>query len=416
MSLNTRLSELRSGFSSTFWVANTLELFERLAFYGMKAVLTVFLATKAGLVDEAGTLAGLFSGVIYLLPILAGVFVDKYGFRKTLMTCFGLFSIGYFLIGLAGMEWGEEIVNSIGKRPYVISVLLLTAIGGSLIKPCIVGTVAKTSKEDSRALGYSIYYSLVNFGGAIGPMIALFVRQDWGIEYVLVMSSFTSFLLLIGTWLFFREPESTTGEEKRTFTKVFSDMLLVFGNFRFMLFLIIFSAFWIMFWQIFYLLPFYATDVLHFAQFEILESVDAWCIIFFSLFMGTVFKKWKPFTAMTFGFVVASLSWIIIGAFGTTLSVVLGVALYAAGEGTMAPRFYEYVGSLAPKDQVGTYMGFAFLPVALGSFGAGPLADWLRLGYMETNPSMMWYILAMIGVGSTILVILYDKFLSPKTA
>lgn len=416
MSLQQRLSELRTGFSSTFWIANTLELFERLAFYGMKAVLTVFLATKAGLADEAGKLAGLFSGVVYALPILAGVLVDKYGFRRTLMACFAMFSIGYFLIGLAGMEWGQEIVNAIGKRSYVITVLLLTAVGGSLIKPCIVGTVAKTSKEESKALGFSIYYSLVNLGGAIGPILALLVRQDWGIEYVLVMSSFTSFLLLIGTWLFFREPESGSTEEKRTFGKVFSDMVLVFGNFRFMLFLIIFSAFWIMFWQIFYLLPFYATDVLKFAQFEILESVDAWCIIFFSVFMASVFKKWKPFTAMTVGFIIASLSWIVIGVFGSTLSVVLGVALYAVGEGTLAPRFYEYVGSLAPKEQVGTYMGFAFLPVAIGSFGAGAVADWLRLTYMSTNPSMMWFILAAIGIGSTILVIIYDKTLTPKTA
>jgi dipeptide/tripeptide permease len=415
MSLQQRLGELRTGFSSTFWIANTLELFERLAFYGMKAVLTVFLATKAGLADEAGKLAGLFSGVVYALPILAGVLVDKYGFRRTLMACFAMFSIGYFLIGLAGMEWGQEIVNSIGKRSYVITVLLLTAIGGSLIKPCIVGTVAKTSKEDSKALGFSIYYSLVNLGGAIGPILALLVRQDWGIEYVLVMSSFTSFLLLIGTWLFFREPESDANEVKRTFGKVFSDMVLVFGNFRFMLFLIIFSTFWIMFWQIFYLLPFYATDVLKFAQFEILESVDAWCIIFFSVFMASVFKKWRPFTAMTVGFIIASLSWIVIGVFGSTLSVVLGVALYAVGEGTLAPRFYEYIGSLAPKEQVGTYMGFAFLPVALGSFGAGAVADWLRLGYMDSNPSMMWYILAAIGIVSTILVIIYDKTLTPKT-
>lgn len=422
MSLNDRLAELRSGFSKSFWIANTLELFERFAFYGMKAVLTVFLATKVGLADEAGKLAGIFSGVVYLLPILAGVLVDKYGFRRTLMACFAMFSVGYFLIGLAGMEWGSEIVNSIGKRPYTITVLLLTAIGGSLIKPCIVGTVAITSRPNARTLGYSIYYSLVNFGGAFGPILALLVREDLGIEYVLLMSSFTCFLLFIGTWLFFREPVPVTEEatsttaSKRTFGQVFSDMLVVFSNFKFMLFLVLFSAFWIMFWQIYYLLPFYSTDVLHFSKFEILESVDAWGIIFFSLFMGSVFKSWKPFTAMTFGFVVASLSWILIAVFGTTWAVVVGVALFALGEGTMAPRFYEYVGTLAPKEQVGTYMGFAFLPVAIGSFGAGAVADWLRLTYMTTNPTMMWYILSAIGVVSTVLVIAYDKMLSPKTA
>lgn len=415
MTLNQRLEEIRHGFSSTFWIANSLELFERLAFYGMKAVLTVFLATKAGLEAEAGTLAGIFSGVIYSLPILAGVLVDKYGFRRTLMACFAMFSIGYFLIGMAGMEFAQEIIATVGKRNYVITVLLLTAVGGSLIKPCIVGTVAKTSKESTRALGFSIYYSLVNFGGAIGPIIALTVRQDWGIEYVLVMSSITSFLMLIGTFIFFKEPEGQASEGK-TFGKVFTDMLTVFANVKFIGFLIIFSGFWLMFWQIFYLLPFYATDVLNFAEFEILETVDAWCIIVFSLVMTALVKNWKPFTAMTVGFLLASISWFIIGAVPTVTAVVIAVALFALGEATQAPRFYEYVSMLAPKDQVGTYMGFAFLPVAIGSFGAGPIADWLRLSYMSSNPAAMWYILGIIGLLATLLMVVYDKTMVKKTA
>ena len=411
MTFSDRIDEIRNGFSPTFWIANTLELFERLAFYGSKAVLAYFLATKVGLKDEAATLTGWFSTVIYSLPIVAGVFVDRYGFRKTLMTCFAIFAIGYFCIGLAGMEYGASLTQAIGMRNYVIIVLMLTAVGGSLIKPCIVGTVAKTSKPDTKALGFSIYYTLVNFGGAIGPMLALTIRKDWGIEYVLVMSSITSALLFFGTLFFFKEPEVEVGsEDKRTFGKVFQDMLLVFKNFKFMSFLIIFSGFWLMFWQIFYLLPFYATDVLHFEDFELLETVDAWGIIVLTVPMAALVKKWKPISAMTLGFVLASLSWLIIGALGTVTSVIIGVFFYAIGEAIQAPRFYEYVASLAPKNQVGTFMGFAFLPVAIGSLTAGYLADWLRITYLETNPSMMWYSVAGIGVVSTILMIFYNTF------
>ena len=184
MTLAQRWQEIRTGFHPTFWVANTLELFERLAYYGSKSVLTVFLANKVGLNEEAGFLAGLFNAVLYSLPIVAGVFVDKYGFKRTLMACFAIFCLGYFLIGLAGMEYGQVLSDAIGKKNYVIIVLMLTAIGGSLIKPCVVGTVAKTSKPQSQALGFSIYYTLVNLGGAIGPMIAYFVRTDLGIEFV----------------------------------------------------------------------------------------------------------------------------------------------------------------------------------------------------------------------------------------
>jgi dipeptide/tripeptide permease len=411
MTFTERIDEIKHGFSPTFWVANTLEVFERLAFYGSKAVLAYYLATKVGLNDEAATLTGWFSTLIYSLPIVAGVFVDRYGFRKTLLTCFAIFAIGYFCIGLAGMEYGATITHTIGMRNYIIIVLMLTAIGGSLIKPCIVGTVAKTSKPDTKALGFSIYYTLVNLGGAIGPMVALTIRKDWGIEYVLVMSSFTSVLLFFGTFFFFKEPGvDTENEDKRTFGKVFQDMLLVFKNLKFIIFLVIFSGFWLMFWQIFYLLPFYATDVLHFEDFELLETIDAWGIIILTVPMAALVKNWKPIRAMTLGFILASLSWLIIGALGTVTSVIIAIFLYALGEATQAPRFYEYVASLAPKNQVGTFMGFAFLPVAIGSLTAGYLADGLRIAYLETNPAMMWYIVAGIGVVSTLLMILYNTF------
>jgi dipeptide/tripeptide permease len=74
------------------------------------------------------------------------------------------------------------------------------------------------------------------------------------------------------------------------------------------------------------------------------------------------------------------------------------------------------VASLAPKNQVGTFMGFAFLPVAIGSLTAGYLADWLRITYLQTNPSIMWYIVAGIGVASTILMFLYNAFFAKSSS
>ena len=414
MGWRQRLEEIRSGFTSDFWIANTLELFERLAFYGATAVLTMFLARKVGLENDAATFAGLFSGVIFLLPILAGVIVDKYGFKKTLLACFLIFTVGYFLIGLAGMPIGQDMIVSIGRKNYIIIVLLITAVGGSLIKPCIVGTVAQTSKPNVKALGFSIYYTLGNIGGAIGPLLAFQIREGLGIEFVLVMSSITSFFLLVAAWIFFKEPTPQQAIIQRTFGKVFRDMILVFGNIRFISFLVIFSGFWIMFWQIYYLLPFYSTDILHYNNFEFLTTVDAICIIFLTVPMAELVKKWKPITAMTLGFVFSSISWVIIGTIPTVTAAVFAIALFALGESTQAPRFYEYVSSLAPKNQLGTFMGFSFLPVAIGSFAAGPIADWLRTSYLTTNPSLMWYIVASIGVVSTLLMILYNSFIAPK--
>ncbi len=410
MELRARIQEIRTGFHPTFWIANTLELFERLAYYGAKAVLAVFIAEKVGLESEAGFLAGLFNTFLYSLPIIAGVFVDKYGFKRTLMACFAIFALGYFAIGAAGMGWGIE--NYIDKKLYLILALVFTAIGGSLIKPCIVGTVAITSKPDARTLGFSIYYTLVNFGGAIGPILAYYIRTDIGIEFVLMMSSLTSLLLFFGAWFFFKEPIPAEPLEKKTFAKVLEDMFLVFGNGKFMTFLIIFSGFWMMFWQIFYSFPFYVKDVLHYEAFEFLETVDAWTIILLTIPVAALVKKWKPIIAMIAGITIASLSWIIIGAGASITFSIIGVAFFALGEAMQAPRFYEYVSSLAPKGQVGTFMGFAFLPIAIGSFTAGIIADWLRNSYLETNPAMMWYILSGIGLLTAAALLIYNRIIA----
>jgi hypothetical protein len=98
------------------------------------------------------------------------------------------------------------------------------------------------------------------------------------------------------------------------------------------------------------------------------------------------------------------------------MGVVIGVFLFGLADATQTPRFYDYVSTFAPKHQVGTFMGFAFLPVAIGSLTAGYVADWLRLTYMSTNPPMMWFVLAGLGVAGTLLVIVHNMFFAKSEA
>lgn len=419
MPFTDRLQALRSGFTRAFWVANILELFERLAFYGSKAVLAVYLVEKVGLGRTGSTLVGLYGFAVFFLPTLAGPLVDRYGFRRSLIACFSIFSLGYFAIGLAGLPMGRDLVASVGTTPYIIGALLLTAIGGSLIKPCVVGTVARTTTPDTKSLGYSIYYTLVNLGGALGPLLGLQVREGLGIEYVLVMSSATSVFNLLGTLVFFREPEGRTEDAPlRSVSQVLKDMALVFANLRFMAFLVIFSGFWIMFWQIFYSLPFYLRDVLRFQRFELIETVYATAIIVLTVPVAALTKQVRPIVAMSTGFALATLGWLLLGAIPTLGATLVAMCICAVGEAMHAPRFYEYVADLAPKDQVGTYMGFAFLPVAIGALVAGYLSGFLVETFLKQShrPGLMWFTLAAIGGASTVLMLLYDRFVAPRKA
>ena len=303
------VESLRSGFSRTFWVANVLELFERFAYYGSKAVLVVFIAEQVGLgATTAAFLAGsVFNTLLYFLPVLAGTVVDRFGFKRSLLACFAIFSIGYFLIGLGGLPLGQPLVQAVGPKAWMLMALVITAIGGSLIKPSIVGTVARTTTDETKALGYSIYYTLVNIGGAVGPFIALAVRENVGISYVLVVSSLTSLVLFAATALFYEEPpRADDAPPARSMAKVLADMLLVFGNFRFMLFLVIFSGFWAMFWHVFYALPFYVKDFLQFSRFEVIETVDAMTIIVVTIPATALAKRLEPLSAMVLGFVLAT--------------------------------------------------------------------------------------------------------------
>src|ERR1044072_4929374 len=109
------------GYNRTFWVANTLELFERFAYYGSKAVLAVYIAEQVGLGSQTATfLAGsVFNTLLYLLPPLAGTIVDRFGFRRSLMACFAIFSLGYFLIGLAGLPIRQPLVQAGGAKAWM---------------------------------------------------------------------------------------------------------------------------------------------------------------------------------------------------------------------------------------------------------------------------------------------------------
>jgi MFS family permease len=190
-----------------------------------------------------------------------------------------------------------------------------------------------------------------------------------------------------------------------------------------MTFLVIFSGFWAMFWHIFYALPFYVRDVLHFEQFEIIETVDAWTIILVTVPAAAVAKKLSPLGAMIAGFALATVSWFVMGSVPTLTVTVAAIAVFAIGEATQAPRYYEYVADLAPEEQVGTYMGFAFLPVAIGTFVAGATSGPLVARYVGVRDETgvftpgpyfdqaprMWYWVGAIGVVSTIAMIAYDR-------
>ena len=351
--------------------------------------------------------------MIYFLPIFAGALADKFGFKKAFSIAFFMLAIGYFSIGATGIEAFKGWYGNIDLFPLLTVILIFTAIGGAFIKPSVLGTIALTTRHETKSLGYAIYYWLVNIGGALGPLIAYFVRDRIGIEFVYLVSAISCFLMFLSTRIFFKEPGGKGGNENITLGQVAKNMMLVLSNFRFVIFLLIFSLYWLMFWQIFVIVPFYITDHISAnAPFEIIESVDAWGIILFQLPINRLSRRFAPITAITMGFFVSTLCWGIILINPTIPLFIAGIVVFSLGEQTQAPRYYEYIADLAPKGQVALFQGYAFLPVAIGWFFGGTLGGWLYKSFaVETsNHSIIFIVLIGIGLIATLLMFLYNRF------
>ena len=136
MTISEELEKVRKGFHRTFWVANTMELFERLAYYGQAVVLSIFLRNSLHFTEiETGQLSSIFGGLIYLFPIFAGTIVDKFGFKKAFTFAFCVLAIGYFLIGSTGMAAFQSFYSGMPLYSVLVVVLIFTAFGGSLLSP-----------------------------------------------------------------------------------------------------------------------------------------------------------------------------------------------------------------------------------------------------------------------------------------
>lgn len=420
MTLRERLQEMKKDFHPTFWVANGMELFERLAYYGQQIVFMVYLRNNLGFTEsEAGSLSGLFGGLIYLLPILGGTLADKWGFRRAFNIAFTILGIGYFLIGSVGMTAFKGIYGDMSLYWLLTIFLIFTAFGGSFIKPSVLGTVAVTTNEKSKSLGFAVYYWLVNVGAMIGPTIAYFVRDSFGNEFVYVVSSVSCFAMVVVNLFLYKEVISEQTIETESLGKKIKNLFVVLGNFKFMIFLLIYSLYWIIFWQEFIIVPYYITDFIgKDVPYEIIQSWSAGgAIILLQIPINRLTKNIPTRTAILTGFAVSSLIWIIIAVHPSVPTIAAGIVAFAIGEITQAPRYYEYISEIAPKGQQGLYQGYAFLPIAIARFVGDPFGGWIyETSKASGNLSMVWISMIAIGLFGTLCMAVYNKVIAKQEA
>jgi proton-dependent oligopeptide transporter, POT family len=420
ITLAQRWHDIRTGFEAPFWVANLSELFERLSYYAAFASLARYLhETLSFPIEQASTLTGFFGGLVWFLAVFGGTVADRMGFRRALSLAYLILSCAYFLLGSLGAPWMAPIRNSVPLVALATFVLALPALGIALVKPSVVGTTARASKENVRSIGYAIYYTLVNIGGFFGPLVASYVHQHMRVENVFRVAAVSVLLMFFAVLLFFREPRRHDEVETTSLAQAGRNFWTVITNPRFMLFLAIFTGYWIVYWQMFITLPLYVHDYINArADTELLLVTAPLVVISLTLAINLLTQKIHAFTAIILGTLVTALAWIILILRPTVSGVVLTLVAVALGEITQSPRYYEYISRLAPPGQQGTYMGFAFLPLGIGSLIAGPVGGFLlhHFGEVKHQAGLMWWVVMGIGVLTAVLLWMYDKWVRKEAA
>ena len=460
MSFSQRFQEIRTGFEQPFWIANITEIFERLAYYGAFASLALYLQEQLNFsTEQTGTLTGIFGGMVWFLAIFGGAAADRLGFRRALSVAYLILGGSYFLIGSIGASWLAPVRNAVPLGLFVAVILMLPALGISLVKPCVVGTTARASKENVRSIGYSIYYTMVNVGGALGPLFASWAHRHLGVQNVYRVVALGVFAMFFVVILFFREPRKAGDAPPPSIATVAKNFCVVLGNYRlvlpvllaalllrialwvqpawsvpwwtwiifvvaalagisrFMWFLVIFTGYWIVFWQQYISLPGFIHGYVNSnADVELILVVDGVTVICLTLLMNLVTRKIPAFPAVILGTAITSLSWIVLALRPSIWGAVFSLFFLAIGEIIQAPRYYEYISRLAPPGQQGTYMGFAFVPIGIGSLIGGPFGGFLlhHFGEVKGQPVQMWWVVTGVGLATTVALWLYDKFV--KTA
>lgn len=451
--MENTIENKKADFPRSFWTANLTELFERGAYYAMASFVVLYLG-QLGLGDYwPSNLNGILWTLVFFLPILSGTIADQIGFKKSMLIAFVLLAAGYFTMGYP--VWfgnqtlnpviGSEMTAGVGVLLPIILAITFIGIGGSIIKPCIAGTVQKTAGRNI-TLGFGIFYMIINIGSLLGRGVSYIVRTEYDLSYIFAVSVFFSIVAFFAVLFFYSEPESDETEKKpkKSILKILADMVLVMKNLRFALFMIVSSGFFFIYAQVYNVLPLYLQKVVELnPAVDLVTMANPFVIVFFQLLITKKFGKMKPIKSIIVGIIIIGVSMSInlipifmgggvraltLGEYIPlgTLFITLTVGLIAFGELFTSARTYEYIGALAPKGQEGLFLGYANLPLAIGALVGGPAGAYifheimcknstpLESGLLELDPfwnSMGWVILMGIGFISAFSMWLYNRWL-----
>jgi len=359
-------------FSGTFWIANSIELFERAAYYGTFIALALYLTDVVGFSDvQAGWIGAVFSSMLYFLPFLTGAAADRIGFRRAALLAFALLALGYAGLGLAP------------TRAMVPLALASVCIGGAFVKPIITATVAKSSDATNRARAYSLFYMMVNIGSFSGKTIARPVRVALGVRYVPLYSAAAALvaLLVVAIAYFPKAGARASADPKdaspgKGAAETLRGLVEVLKNGRFVALILITAGFWAIQGQLYASMPKYVLRTVgEHASPEWYANVNPLLVVLCVVPVTQLMRRRHAVTSIGIALGLIPLSaltmslapWVARHAplgfaiHPVTLTMVAGIALQGLAECFLSPRYLEFASKQAPPGQEGLYLGYSHM-------------------------------------------------------
>ncbi|HPD95896.1 MAG: MFS transporter [Bacteroidales bacterium] len=416
-------------FGKNFWTAITMEFFERGSYYGVMSVLSVYLVldvNSGGLgfsKESVGIIKSVITPLLYVLPIVAGAIADRFGYRKTLFFAFAVMSLGYLLTSFS-KTYSEVFLS-----------LLLMVIGAGAFKPIVSGTIARTTDEKNSSLGFGIYYWSINLGAFLFPLVLIPILKGFGWNYIFLMAAVgTGWLLLLNLFTY-KEPQRP--KTQKTLIQVFKEMVLVLKDFKFILMIVIYSGFWILYFQMFDSVLWFLKEYIDMTPVnsavnsflslfvqnpswtfdaEHVTVINAGTIIALQLVISSLVKNKKPLPTMIVGVLFGTVGMGILAISNNAWVFIAGLIIFSLGEMTAHPKFISYIGLIAPDDKKALYLGYSFLYGVIGSFIGGVLGafSYVKLVNEMGKPALFWLMFSFIGVLTILGLILYDRYIKPK--
>jgi len=418
----------KAGFKSfplNYWVVIMMEFFERGSYYGMMSILSVYMTDQLSYTKESvGVIKSVIQPMLYILPILSGAIGDRFGYKRVLTFAFIFLGFGYFL------------TSQTTEYAMVFGSLIIMAVGAGAFKPMISGTIARSTNESNSTLGFGIFYWSINLGAFLFPLILVpYIKNTFGWQYVMMASAIATASMLIPTFLIYKEPKKP--ESTKTLAEVLKGAFMVLSDFKFIGLIVIYSGFWILYFQMFDSVLWYvqkyvdATSLNNFVngtlgmvgininwKFDVehVTVINAGTIILLQIIVSNIVKHTKALPTMIAGIAMGTVGMAIL-AINTDIWVfMIGIIIFSIGEMTAHPKFISYVGLIAPEDKKALYLGYSFLYGVLGSFIGGILGANLYVHFVDklNQPATLWIIFSLIGVVTIIGLLLYNKFVSPR--